>query len=356
VNVLIVDTTIHLGRPLLSFQPPRAGVNVSLFDDQPYLKPLHTRLAHKMIYRLLGRRPATAWALNARLLEAAVDSRPDVVIVSKGAYVFPKTIRRLKALGARVVNYATDDPFNDRNADGWLRAAIPEYDLYACTKRAIMSDVEAAGCHRTAFVRFAYNPDLHFPEHAASAAEARDFASDVVFVGTADADRLPYLDALLSIPGLRLALYGSYWERQPERYRRHARGSAIGRSYRLALSGAKIALGLLRSANRDRHTMRTFEIPACGALLCAQRTDEHREIFREGAEAVFFDDPDELKSQVTRYLSSNSDRARIAAAGLQAVTRGAHTYADRIGEMAALVRQMDLSHLANVSEVILRQS
>ncbi len=351
MNVLIVDTTIYSGQPLLSFQPPHPGVNVSLFDDAPYIKPLQTRGTHKIIYRLLGRRPATAWALNARLLEVAADCRPTVVIVSKGAYVFPKTLRRLKTLGARVVNYATDDPFNDRNADGWLRASIPEYDLYACTKRAIMSDVRAAGCERLAFVRFAYNPALHFPEQAASAAEASDFASDVVFVGTADADRLPYLDALLSIPGLRLALYGSYWDRQPERYRRHSRGSAIGRSYRLALSGAKIALGLLRSANRDRHSMRTFEIPACGAFLCAPRTDEHQEILCDGAEAVYFDNPDELKSQVTRYLRRDDDRARIAAGGFRAVTQGAHTYADRIVEMAVLAQPMDIDAPASAAAV-----
>ena len=141
-----------------------------------------------------------------------------------------------------------------------------------------------------------------------------------------------------------------YWERYPERYRRHARGSAIGRSYRLALGGAKIALGLECSANRDQHTMRTFEIPACGAL-CAQRTEQHQEIFREGTEAVFFDDPDELKSQVTRYLSSDDARARIAAAGFDAVTQGAHTYADRIVEMVALARPMPAGRPASVPEV-----
>ena len=85
--------------------------------------------------------------------------------------------------------------------------------------------------------------------------------------------------------------------------------------------------------------MRTFEIPACGAFLCAQRTDEHQEIFRDGAEAVFFDDPDELKTQVTRYLNRDDARARIAAAGFHAVTQGAHTYADRIVEMMALARR-----------------
>ena len=155
-------------------------------------------------------------------------------------------------------------------------------------------------------MRFGYNPSLHFPERAASDAEAEAFSSDVVFVGTADADRLPYLNALLSIPRLRLALYGSDWDGQPDRYRRHVRGLALGRAYRLALGGAKIALGLLRSANRDRHTMRSFEIPACGAFMCAERTDEHEELFRERIEAVFFSDPDELRSQVTRYLDDQT--------------------------------------------------
>jgi len=275
---------------------------------------------------------------SIELLEAAADYQPDVVIVSKGAYVFPKTIRRLKTLGARVVNYATDDPFNSRNADGWLRSAIPEYDLYACTKRAIMDDVRAAGCRRTSFVKFGYNPQLHFPEKAATAAERSAFESDVAFVGTADTDRLPYLDALLSIPGLKLALYGSYWERQPERFRRLARGMATGRDYRLALSGTKIALGLLRSANRDRHTMRTFEIPACGALLCAQRTDEHAEIFADGVEALFFEDACDLRAKIVACLRSDDSRQSIAKAGFRAVAAGGHTYADRVLEMVEIVR------------------
>jgi spore maturation protein CgeB len=339
VNVLILDTTIYSGRPLLSFQPPKAGLTVSTFDEAPFVRPLHTQRAHKALYRLMGRRPATAWELNARLMEAAQSSRPDVVIVSKGAYVFPKTLRRLKALGAVVVNYATDDPFNERNADGWLRASIPEYDLYACTKRAIMADVRAAGCRQTAFVRFACNPDLHFPEHAATSAEREAFSADVAFVGTADRDRWPHLDALLSVPGLRLALYGSNWHRQPERFRRLARGMAVGRDYRLALSGAKIALGLLRSENRDAHTMRSFEIPACAGFLCAQRTAEHEELLRDGHEAVFFDDPDDLRSKVIKYLREDDARLAIATAGRRAISEGAHTYADRILEMVNLAQQ-----------------
>ena len=82
--------------------------------------------------------------------------------------------------------------------------------------------------------------------------------------------------------------------------------------------------------------MRSFEIPACGAFMCAERTEEHEELFRDRTEAIFFSDPDELRSQITHYLDDEDARTRIAAAGFRAVTQGKHTYSDRIVEMVAL--------------------
>ena len=66
-----MDTTIYLGQPLLAFEPPRTEASVSYFDEAPYVRPLGTSLAHKMLYRVLGRRPVSAWVLNTRLLEVA---------------------------------------------------------------------------------------------------------------------------------------------------------------------------------------------------------------------------------------------------------------------------------------------
>ena len=74
--------------------------------------------------------------------------------------------------------------------------------------------------------------------------------------------------------------------------------------------------------------------------MCAPRSAEHEELFREGTDAVFFSGPDELKSQVTRYLDDVDARTRIAAAGFRAVTQGAHTYADRIVEMVDLANEL----------------
>ena len=67
---------------------------------------------------------------------------------------------------------------------------------------------------------------------------------------------------------------------------------------------------MLSKGNRDRHTTRSFEIRAIGGLLCAERTDEHRESFEEGMEAVFWNDAKECVDQCRRLLN---DDALVAA-------------------------------------------
>ena len=127
-----------------------------------------------------------------------------------------------------------------------------------------------------------------------------------------------------------------YWDRQPDRYRRLARGLALGRAYRLALGGAKIALGsaALRQPrpahDADIRNSSVWSFYVRGANRRARRA------LSRGHRGCILQQPDELKSQVTRYLDDEDARTRIAAAGFRAVTQGKHTYADRIVEMVAL--------------------
>jgi spore maturation protein CgeB len=82
-----------------------------------------------------------------------------------------------------------------------------------------------------------------------------------------------------------------------------------GDEYRMAINSFDISLGFVCRKNRDLHTTRSFEIPACQVLLVAIRTVDHSALFIEDREAVFFDGRDELISKV-RYYLANPDAAR----------------------------------------------
>jgi glycosyltransferase involved in cell wall biosynthesis len=338
MRILLIGnmTFYHVGaffrNALRALGQPHLVVDQSHYDQTAW-----PATARKIALRLMGRRPLGYGRLNRDILAAARDLAPEMVLITGGSPVAASTLRELRQrMGALLVNYATDHPFNRLACARWVAANIPLYDLYVCTKRAIMDDVRAAGCRRVAFVPFGYEPSLHFPEEFSSREESERFTSDVVFVGGGDRDRYPYFEELVrEIPNLHLNLYGGYWDRNPT-LRRYFRGFALGRDYRLAMRGAKIAPCLVRRANRDGHVMRSFELPACGAFMLAERTAEHQEFFREGEEVAYFSSPQELVDKVRYYLEHGDERKRMAEAAYHRVTSGNHSYADRLQQILEL--------------------
>jgi spore maturation protein CgeB len=256
------------------------------------------------------------------------------VLIVMGFHILPETLRTIKSeTGATLINYATDDPFNERTSRQNVREAIPVYDVYACTKRAIINDVTRAGCSNVQYVRFGYQPSLHFVETPLTSKEQNRFTADVAFVGEGDGDRLPFFTALTkAIPDLNLALYGGLWGLSPT-LRRYHRGTVRGRDFRLALGSAKIAVNLVRMQNRDDHVMRSFEGPACGAFMLNERTKEHLALFVEGREAAYFESPEELVQKTRYYLDNEEEREQIREAGWQKTTVGGHTYDDRLRQI-----------------------
>jgi hypothetical protein len=278
---------------------------------------------------LRGHTPTRLRAFSQEVVSACKKRRPRWLLSTGLAPIDANALGALGELGVERLNYLTDDPWNPTCRSRWFFDALPLYDRLFSPRWANLNDLRAHGCKNVDYLPFGYDPRICFPEAPADPEELDGLASDVLFAGGADRDRIPYIAALIR-SGVRVALYGDYWERFAET-RRYTRGHADPGTLRKAAAATKIALCLVRHANRDGHVMRTFEIPALGVCMLAEDTDEHRVFFGADGEAIsYFRTPDEMVRKLRWLLSNDDDRRRLADRAHKLVTRGGHTYSDRL--------------------------
>jgi hypothetical protein len=242
------------------------------------------------------------------------------------------TVEAIRELGVRTGNFLTDDPFNPVHRAAWFLEALPHYDCIFSPRRDNISDLLQAGCREVKYVRWGYAPGIHFPEEPVDSEEMNRLASDVFFAGGGDKDRIGYMTALIRA-GFNVALYGGYWRRYQET-RSAARGFADAATVRKAAAAAKVSICLVRRANRDGHSMRTFELPAMRACLAVEDTPEHREIFGPSGEtALYFKTGEDLVSVVKYLVDNKAERERMASACYAKICGGHNSYRDRLVEM-----------------------
>lgn len=255
---------------------------------------------------------------NRRLVREASNASFDIVWIDKGLWLHPATISKLRRLlpGVRVVAYSPDDMSNPNNQSPRYLKTLPLYDLNVTTKSYNVAELEALGAREMLHVDNAYDPAIHRPIELTPADRER-YAVDVGFVGAYEAERADML-LRLAQAGLSVCVRGPQWARfftgsHPNL--RVIEGWVDDEAYPRIVNATKINLGFLRKSNRDQQTTRSVEIPACRAFMLAERTPEHERLFREGAEAEFFGDFEELLAKCRHYLANESERAEIAQRG-----------------------------------------
>lgn len=299
-------------------------------------------------------RGSTVNRINANVIGAARDFVPDLVWADKQQYLTVATLDELRRLGARLVHF-TPDPYFSLS---WKRTrvmdeAIGAFDVLVYCKSYERQDYAALG-KPLIYMPLGYCDEVHRPLPS----QQPQWNSAVGFVGGWEPRRERMLHAAAKA-GIDLKIWGKYWDflcdgrwtprrhiilRQlagdaKERVRFH-RDEAVDRAwqgdeiyaddYARALTGAKIGLGFVRVVCPDQHTTRTFEIPACGSMLLADRTDEHRKFFQEGQEADFFSSEAEFLDKVKFYCRNEPVRVRVAQAGYRRCVEGRYAYVHRL--------------------------
>ena len=270
-------------------------------------------------------------AYNRALLAAATKARADLVWIDSGLFVQPRTLREIRAAtGALLVHYHSDNIDYERR---WYRlylAGAPLYDLHVTTNEGNIPYLCQIGAPKVVRGEFGFDPGLHRPVELSDDDRER-FGSDLTFIGHWEPTTEAYLLALREA-GFSLRVWGGEWyqARDPQLQTTKV---IYGEDYVKALAAAKICLCFLSKWNRNQSAGRTFEIPAIGRFLLAERTADHLGYYAEGWEADFFAGRDALLAKVRFYLDHAERREAIAAAGHQRCLTSGYTHRDRVRQI-----------------------
>lgn len=288
--------------------------------------------------RLFGPRDLTG--ANAEILSAIRESSFDVLWIDKGLTIQPATLSEVHRIqpACQIVGFSPDDMMNPGNQSRDFLKGLPFYHFYVTTKSYNVTELKELGCPEVLFADNGYDPHTHRPR-VVSAEEEPRLGGAVGFIGQWEPDRAESLRHL-GRAGLSVRVWGYTWERMrdvPPSVRLENR-PLWGDDYAKAICAFKINLCFLRKSNRDRQTTRTMEIPACGAFMLAERTDEHARLFDEGREAEFFSNDDELLDKIRHYLEHEDERLRIARAGYERCVRDHYSNSERLRQILERIR------------------
>jgi hypothetical protein len=324
------------------------GHEVLQFPD-PDSSGLNRSLPNRVYRKIFNSMPELDRRRHSSFLNNEVKRfQPSIIIVQKGLHLSYDDVMSLRQGGCWICNVNHDDFFS-ANQNNWSqiqRHAIPAYNYIFTTRSVNVTEVFPFNPN-VEFFPFAYYPRIHrlleIPPD-----EKEKWDADVVFVGTYEKPRATLLERLALNPSIRLAVHGAQWSKlsrsSPLRkyvYSCDLRFDDLCK----AMRGARISLGFLRKENRDDYTQRTFEIPACGGLLLAERTNRHLSYFKEGLEAEFFnsESSNELCEKVFLLLNNLQRSDKIRLAGQEAVLRGRHTYNDRLQRVLQVYEQTKIN-------------
>lgn len=280
------------------------------------------------MFRLAGR-PIDVSKANKRIVDVASSDRPDLLWIDKGLTIRRETLQKARkaAPGLVIAHFNPDDPFGPGWRHGWetFLAALPEYDCLFVPRRANVAEYQQKGARRVVheLPGWGFDPRIHKPYELDERSRAR-FACDVGFIGAFEEPRAKML-LELGRAGIEARIWGPWPKKYWQPNLRIEPGPLYGDTYGKALSSFRIALCFLRKYNRDGHTSRSVEIPACGAFMLAERTEEHLALFEPGKEAEFFSSVDEMVDKVRYYLNHESERAKIAYSGRERCLRSRYS-------------------------------
>ena len=319
----------------------KLGITVSRFDiATPYYNQLQNSVIRK-VFNKISIRPFIK-PLNNSVLAFLKDKYFDVILVFKGMELLPETVAQLQEHATVLANYNADHPFlffSRGSGNSNVLKSIPHYNIHFSYAKRIALQLKQNFGKESFVVPFGYDSEAK----GNSELLQNNFEDKFLFIGAYDKERSKYLNKL-KLDSLEIYGDDKWATRNITRpYIREVfkNKSLFNEEIVNAIGAAKGIINLLRPQNiiEDSHNMRTFEVPAYGGLLIAQRTTEQEAFFEEDKEIVFFDSPEELRDKLLYVKNNPSVVNTIKSNARNRSIRSGYSYNDRSREMIDIIKK-----------------
>ena len=102
-------------------------------------------------------------------------------------------------------------------------------------------------------------------------------------------------------------------------------GWVYGEEYAKTISKYALSWGAISKWIPERHTTRTFEIPACGTALITERNDEIHSFFNDD-EVIFYSSEQEFVEKIKYFLNNRNELKLLSEKGYRKVISAGYDY------------------------------
>jgi hypothetical protein len=310
------------------------GHNILEVEAQDYVPWRWGGFISKVLRRLILKIMVDEY--NLAILKQAKSSSYDFVLVFKGLYLRPQTLRILRSFGKPVYNIYPDVSFVDHGSN--IPSALQYYDCVFTTK-SFHSEKEKRDfkIKNLIHVRHGFDPEVHRPV-TLSTVLIEQYGCDISFVGCWSPEKERVISYIKKKrKDLKVVVYGIGWEYASGEFKnaldQDLRFGVYGDELAIVYCASKVNLGLLsRAASnpsiRDQTTTRTFQIPASKAFMIHEDTPEVRSYFQPNKEIMLFDSEEDLLIKLDKVLSNEDLRNTISQKGYERCIRVPYDYSE----------------------------
>lgn len=273
--------------------------------------------------------------INSRIIEhiATVSKSYDVIWIDKGVFIELKTLIALRKKCIKLVHYTPDPAFLYHNSRFFLKS-LRHYDHCITTKSFEIQLYKKYGCKDLIYITQGFDKNTHFPQINFS-----EKKYDVCFIGHFEKERADLVQMLLDneievlLAGIK---WGQFVKKNKNKKLIYFGNNVAGADYSRLISESYIALGLLSKWIPEKHTTRTFEIPACKTCLVTELNEEISSFFSND-ECLTFSNGLNFLTQIKEILKDKSRLEKISELGYQRVHKDCRDYQSQMSNICQTI-------------------